>query len=116
MKGEIGILPFVCFHPFAQRGVPALFFFSGVHEDLHTAADNPDRADPEQASRLMPKMLLDVQNRGQLAAGFTTYNPSRSQLIDTYKDIGSSLLHPMVWVFEFFSNYFYCFWAFGSSE
>ncbi len=37
----------------------------------------------------MPRMLLDVQNRGQLAAGFTTYNPQRNQLIDTYKDVGS---------------------------
>ena len=34
-------------------------------------------------------MLLDIQNRGQLAAGFTTYNPNRNQLIDTYKDVGS---------------------------
>jgi amidophosphoribosyltransferase len=34
-------------------------------------------------------MLLDVQNRGQLAAGMTTYNPDRNQLIDTYKDVGS---------------------------
>ena len=34
-------------------------------------------------------MLLDIQNRGQLAAGITSYNPSRDQLIDTYKDIGS---------------------------
>ena len=34
-------------------------------------------------------MLLDIQNRGQLAAGITTYNPARNQLIDTHKDIGS---------------------------
>jgi len=33
-------------------------------------------------------MLLDLQNRGQLAAGFTTYAPSRKQLIDTHKGIG----------------------------
>jgi hypothetical protein len=39
-------------YPFAQRGVPALFFFSGVHNDLHTAADNVDRADPGQAARI----------------------------------------------------------------
>jgi amidophosphoribosyltransferase len=44
---------------------------------------------PEQVSRLMPRMLLDLQNRGQLAAGFSTYNPQREQLIDTYKQIGS---------------------------
>ncbi len=43
----------------------------------------------EQASRLLPRMLLDIQNRGQLAAGITTYNPHRKQLIDTYKDVGS---------------------------
>ena len=36
----------------------------------------------------MPRMLLDIQNRGQLSAGMTTYNPDRNQLIDTYKDIG----------------------------
>lgn len=34
-------------------------------------------------------MLLDLQNRGQLSAGFTTYSPNRNQLIDTYKDIGT---------------------------
>lgn len=44
---------------------------------------------PERVSRLMPRMLLDVQNRGQLAAGFTTFNPSRKQLIDTHKELGT---------------------------
>ncbi|MEZ6043565.1 MAG: amidophosphoribosyltransferase [Planctomycetaceae bacterium] len=41
-----------------------------------------------RASRLIPGMLLDMQNRGQLAAGFTTYSPGRPQLIDTHKDVG----------------------------
>jgi hypothetical protein len=40
-------------YPFAQRGVPALFLFSGEHPDLHTAADNPDRADADQAARIV---------------------------------------------------------------
>ncbi len=44
---------------------------------------------PEHASRLLPRMLLDIQNRGQLAAGITTFHPQRKQLLDTYKDIGS---------------------------
>jgi amidophosphoribosyltransferase len=44
---------------------------------------------PEHASRLLPRMLLDIQNRGQLAAGITTYNPKRKQLIDTHKELGS---------------------------
>ncbi len=37
----------------------------------------------------MPRMLLDLQNRGQLAAGFSTYNPHRDQLLDTYRQIGT---------------------------
>lgn len=44
---------------------------------------------PEQVSHLMPRMLLDIQNRGQLAAGMTTYNPHRRQLIDTHKEVGT---------------------------
>ena len=44
---------------------------------------------PDQASRLVPRMLLDIQNRGQLAAGMTSYNAGRDQLIDTHKDVGS---------------------------
>ena len=46
-------------------------------------------AGPEQVSRLMPRMLLDLQNRGQLAAGFSTYNPRREQIIDTYRQVGT---------------------------
>ena len=54
---------------------------------------------PLAVSRLMPRLLLDIQNRGQLAAGMTTFNPRRNQLIDTYKDVGTvtevfSLNHP----------------------
>lgn len=45
--------------------------------------------DPARASALIPRMLLDVQNRGQLAAGMTSYCPTRRQLIDTYKEVGT---------------------------
>lgn len=44
---------------------------------------------PEEVSRLMPRMLLDIQNRGQLSAGMTSYNPHRQQLIDTYRELGT---------------------------
>ena len=44
---------------------------------------------PEEISRLVPRMLLDIQNRGQLAAGMTTYNTHRNQLIDTHKEVGN---------------------------
>ncbi len=38
---------------------------------------------------LMPGMLLDVQNRGQLAAGISSYNARRPQMLDTYKAVGT---------------------------
>lgn len=44
---------------------------------------------PKQVSRLVPRMLLDMQTRGQLSAGITSYNPNRNQLIDTYKELGT---------------------------
>jgi amidophosphoribosyltransferase len=43
---------------------------------------------PDEVSRLMPRMLLDVQNRGQLSAGMTTFDPQRNQLLYTFKDVG----------------------------
>jgi hypothetical protein len=52
-------------YPFAQRGVPALFFFSGEHPDLHEVTDNPDRADAEQAARIVRlafRVGLEVAN------------------------------------------------------
>jgi amidophosphoribosyltransferase len=44
---------------------------------------------PEQISRLIPRILLDVQNRGQLSAGITSYHPQRQQLLETYRGVGS---------------------------
>jgi amidophosphoribosyltransferase len=34
-------------------------------------------------------MLLDLQNRGQLAAGMSTFDPARAQIISTHKEVGS---------------------------
>ncbi len=67
-----------------ECGVAALYYMPG-HADRSPVWSG----DPDQISRLMPRMLLDLQNRGQLAAGMATYNPERDQLIDTYKEVGS---------------------------
>lgn len=65
----------------------------GVAAIYHLESGSPGRlappSGPEQISRLIPRMLLDLQNRGQLAAGMTAFNPARSRLLDTYKQIGS---------------------------
>jgi amidophosphoribosyltransferase len=65
----------------------------GIAAIYHFHSPVPSRLAPlsgqEQVSRLMPRMLLDLQNRGQLAAGFTTFNPQREKLLDTYKQVGT---------------------------
>ncbi len=67
-----------------ECGVAAIYHLTGNEISPLCPEQGPD-----QVSRLMPRMLLDIQNRGQLAAGMTTYLPGRDQLIDTYKEIGS---------------------------
>jgi amidophosphoribosyltransferase len=70
-----------------------LYHECGVAAIYHLHSPSPSRlaplAGPEQVSRLMPRILLDLQNRGQLAAGFTSYNTQREQLLDTYRQIGT---------------------------
>src|SRR5437773_2223964 len=70
-----------------------LYHECGIAAIYHLHRSSPSGLIPlggsEQVSRLMPRMLLDLQNRGQLAAGFTTYNPTRQRLLDTYKQIGT---------------------------
>ena len=44
---------------------------------------------PDEVSRLIPRILLDVQNRGQLSAGITSYHPRRQQLLETYRGVGT---------------------------
>lgn len=68
---------------FHECGIAAVY-----HLDSETPSPLVPDQSPGQASRLIPGMLLDMQNRGQLAAGFTTFNPRRLQLIDTHKDVG----------------------------
>ncbi|MFN0199093.1 MAG: amidophosphoribosyltransferase [Planctomycetaceae bacterium] len=47
------------------------------------------RQNPLETARLIPELLMNIQNRGQLAAGMTSYNPERNQLIDTHRDVGT---------------------------
>jgi hypothetical protein len=37
---------------FARRGVPALFFFNGVHADYHEPSDSPEKINSEKAARI----------------------------------------------------------------
>jgi amidophosphoribosyltransferase len=67
-----------------ECGIAALYHLPGTE-----ASRLAPLAGPEQVSRLIPRMLLDLQNRGQLAAGFSTFDSRREKLLDTYKQIGT---------------------------
>ncbi|GIX00902.1 MAG: amidophosphoribosyltransferase [Pirellulaceae bacterium] len=70
-----------------ECGVAAIYHLPvGDGEDPSPLCPEPG---PMEASRLLPRMLQDIQNRGQLAAGMTSYNPNRSNLLQTIKDIGT---------------------------
>src|ERR1051326_928017 len=70
-----------------------LYHECGIAAIYHLPSSTPSRLAPlagsEQVSRLMPRLLVDLQNPGPLAAGMSTYNPQRQQLLETYKQIGS---------------------------
>jgi len=62
-----------------------------MHEcGIAAVYDLGERADQHgEVSRLMPRVLLDLQNRGQLAAGMATFHPDRDEILQTYKQIGT---------------------------
>ncbi|MCG8648703.1 MAG: class II glutamine amidotransferase, partial [Pirellulales bacterium] len=67
-----------------ECGVAAIYHLSGRGRSPMCTQDGP-----RQISRLLPRMLLDIQNRGQLAAGMTTYDPDRPVLLKTRRDVGT---------------------------
>jgi amidophosphoribosyltransferase len=68
-----------------ECGVAAVYHASGGA----VSALAPIPGDVNSVARLVPRMLLDMQNRGQLAAGMASYRPDRNALIQTHKEIGT---------------------------
>jgi Zn-dependent M28 family amino/carboxypeptidase len=53
---------------FARRGVPALFFFNGTHEDYHRPSDEWQKIDTEKAARvarLVFRMGVEIANTAE---------------------------------------------------
>jgi Zn-dependent M28 family amino/carboxypeptidase len=65
---------------FARRGVPALFFFNGVHEDYHRPSDSPDKIDAEKESRVV-RLIFHVLTAVANATPRPEWNP------ESYKKI-----------------------------
>jgi len=58
-----------------------------IHDECGIAAVSLKKE--SKALFYLYRLLLNLQNRGQLSAGITTYNKNRPQLIDTYRNIGT---------------------------
>jgi hypothetical protein len=39
-------------YAFMQEGIPGIFFFSGLHENLHTPSDEVEEVDCDKAARV----------------------------------------------------------------
>ncbi len=66
-----------------ECGVVAVYHLSAKHRSPLCSGDTP-----EDVARLVPRMLLDIQNRGQLSAGMTSWNPTRRKLLANHRDLG----------------------------
>jgi hypothetical protein len=65
---------------FARKGVPILFFTSGLHEDYHKVTDSPEKIDSEKEARLLRLLFFLGQDIGN--------NPARPQWNpESYKQI-----------------------------
>ncbi len=77
-----------------ECGIVALYHYGPDLIDpddvtLERPVSEPSGVDPHAVSKLIPRMLQDIQNRGQLAAGITTYKPDDKELLTTHKHVGS---------------------------
>ena len=66
-----------------ECGIVAVYHYRDAASDLL-----PEGLNRGDVSRLIPRMLLDIQNRGQLAAGITTFRPHQNDLLLTHKSLG----------------------------
>jgi amidophosphoribosyltransferase len=68
-----------------ECGVAAVYHAAG----RPVSALAPIPGEINSIARLIPRMLLDMQNRGQLAAGMTAYRADRQALLETHKELGT---------------------------
>src|SRR6516162_9364182 len=66
----------------------------GVAAVYHSVGSSVSRLAPipgdvNSVARLVPRMLLDMQNRGQLAAGMASFRPDRNALLRVHKELGT---------------------------
>ncbi|MHB9134380.1 MAG: amidophosphoribosyltransferase [Armatimonadota bacterium] len=70
-----------------ECGITALYVLDAPYQPDENGAENI--ISDENVTTLIPRLLLDLQSRGQLASGLTSYQPDRAQILKTYKNVGS---------------------------
>ncbi|MFH2002299.1 MAG: amidophosphoribosyltransferase, partial [Planctomycetota bacterium] len=63
--------------PRHECGVAALYALKGKRPDYD-----------KDIAPYLPRMLLDMQMRGELSAGMSVYNPNRRRMIENRRDLG----------------------------
>jgi hypothetical protein len=61
-------------YQFARRGVPVLFFTSGLHPDYHAVTDSPDKIDAEKEARIL-RLVFHLGQEVANAAARPKWNP-----------------------------------------
>ena len=74
-----------------ECGVAAIYHLTNHPTSSLCPPGKDGEPNRNQTSSLITRMLLDMQNRGQLSAGITRYHssPKNGQLLDTYRELGS---------------------------
>jgi Zn-dependent M28 family amino/carboxypeptidase len=67
---------------FAKKGVPILFFTSGLHEDYHKPSDSPDKIEAEKEARLLQLLFYLGEDVGNSATR-PQWNPESYKKIVT---------------------------------
>ena len=70
-----------------ECGVAAVYYF--LNSQSNDGVTPISLSNPNEASHLIPRMLLDLQNRGQSATGITTYDRDREVVLKTHKEVGT---------------------------
>ncbi|NKB72733.1 MAG: amidophosphoribosyltransferase [Candidatus Latescibacteria bacterium] len=68
-----------------ECGLAALYWLDEPTAGGKAKSDTP----AQNVAEMIPGMLMDLQTRGQLAAGLSSYDPQRAQILDTFKDVGT---------------------------
>jgi Zn-dependent M28 family amino/carboxypeptidase len=71
---------------FARKGVPVLFFTSGLHSDYHEPSDSPDKIDGEKEARLL-RLLFHAGRAIGDAAERPKWNPESYKRIVEGADV-----------------------------